>query len=253
MSIKVASEHDLMMCSLEELETMLQHAEEALIDAILIVPFPPFRIIRTDELKSTNTGSTPDTTASQVGHVFPLQSFQATSRSQFAVVLVLPGTPLNNRYAFCSQPRRAHNQTRLTRRLSSAGVGFSNHHTPRQLAQVNSVHITSTLTLVQLRDIIGQSCLTSFHTPSSLQQHQLFVLHPTQCTDNHNIKTQPQRKMRKENRKGTPDFDDRRSILVQSISPHTVPTLRRTPNQTARQRRQPSVKMHSIRASEDSG
>ncbi|KAK2940271.1 hypothetical protein BLNAU_24821 [Blattamonas nauphoetae] len=129
----------------------------------------------------------------------------------------------------------------------------SNHHTPRQLAQVNSVHITSTLTLVQLRDIIGQSCLTSFHTPSSLQQHQLFVLHPTQCTDNHNIKTQPQRKMRKENRKGTPDFDDRRSILVQSISPHTVPTLRRTPNQTARQRRQPSVKMHSIRASEDSG
>ncbi|KAK2940272.1 hypothetical protein BLNAU_24822 [Blattamonas nauphoetae] len=104
-----------------QLRTFLFHPQKS---RILIVPFPPFCIIRTDELKSTNTGSTPDTTASQVGHVFPLQSFKQLrdlNSPSFSFFQVLP---LNNRYAFCSQPRRAHNQTRLTRRLSSAGVGF---------------------------------------------------------------------------------------------------------------------------------
>ncbi|KAK2945423.1 hypothetical protein BLNAU_19640 [Blattamonas nauphoetae] len=310
------NEDNLMMCSLEELETMLQHAEEALIDALRpsigrevkavlaeassdFFPLPilhfrsplvhhtqwprchhkhnfatqPLEFISVGE-NNTLTSSTPhicpkfvvptafasvrrcidqldfnagwnnseldnnivlnqevDDATMKVRHVFPLQAFKQLRYLNSPPFSFFKVFTLNNRDAFCSQTRRAHNQTRLTRQMSGAGGGFDGdlifftpnlvsmvfiscrlafvavrgqnpmkyHHTP-QLSQVNSVHITSTLTLAQLGDIIGQSCLTSFHTPSSLPQHQLFVLHPTQCTDNHNIKEQTQRKIREQNR-----------------------------------------------------
>ncbi|KAK2949496.1 hypothetical protein BLNAU_15584 [Blattamonas nauphoetae] len=115
--------------------------------------------------------------------------------------LLTPSTPthpilhtlcLHCQDALRPQPRRANNQTTLARQTSSVG---SRHNIPSLSTQVHSALLPSKLTLAQLGDIIGQSCLTSFHTPSSLPQHQLFVLHPTQCTDNHSIKEQKQRKI----------------------------------------------------------